>query len=193
MSELSESKHIEEEMAAWLAHPREFGVRPTTVRLLKTYHASLVGYGDCRIHLVAYRMPDGSTGRGFVNPPLTWSFLGPEVNAITDDDLLVAYCGWAWLFTALQNGSAETVAVDASAHDDFLQGKRADGYASVSVDACYRVGDVVLVEFTATKDGVSVKGAGNSDTEVIIPSSDARFALPPIFFLLGPEVIIDVR
>jgi hypothetical protein len=97
---------IEEKMAGWLAHPNEFGVRPESVRFKRTYKAQLVTYGKVQIHLVGYRMPDGTTGRGFVNDGLTWSFIGAEVNSLNDDDLFVAYCGWAWLFPALQGGTA---------------------------------------------------------------------------------------
>ena len=72
---------------------------------------SLVAYGNVQIHLVDYKMPDGTIGRGFVNDNLTWSFLGDPVNLINDDDLFVAYCGWAWLFPALQQGTVQTTFV----------------------------------------------------------------------------------
>lgn len=80
-------------MTEWLAHPSEFGVRPKTVRHKRTYQASLI-HGDAEIHLCEYVMPDGTCGRGFVNGSLTWSFLGEGVEAIDDDNLLPAYCGW---------------------------------------------------------------------------------------------------
>src|SRR5688572_27908094 len=101
-------RKIENEMAEWLAHPNEFGVRPKSVRHKRTYKAKLIGHGDVEIHLVEYVMPDGRNGRGFVNPPLTWSFLGDGANTIDDDNLVLAYCGWAWLFPAIQAGSALT-------------------------------------------------------------------------------------
>jgi hypothetical protein len=101
-------RRIEREMAEWLAHPNEYGVPPTQVRLKRTYRGNLVTHGDVELHLVEYEMPDGTKGRGFVNEGLTWSFLGDKVNAIKDDDLLVAYCGWAWLFPAMQAGNVAT-------------------------------------------------------------------------------------
>jgi hypothetical protein len=91
-----DSNHlIEEKMAEWLAHPSEFGVRPKNMRIKHTYKADLITYGKVEIHLVEYTMPDGTVGRGFDNGGLTWSFLGGGVNAIKDDELFVAYCGWA--------------------------------------------------------------------------------------------------
>jgi hypothetical protein len=89
-------KSIEGKMAEWLAHPNEFGVIPEVVRFKKIYKAKLITYGNVEIHLVDYEMPDGTTGRGFVNGRLTWSFLGDEVNMIKDDDFFVAYCGLAF-------------------------------------------------------------------------------------------------
>ena len=56
---------IEEEMAKWLAHPNEFGVQPETVRFKRTYKAKLISHGSVEIHLVDYKMPDGTIGRGF--------------------------------------------------------------------------------------------------------------------------------
>ena len=35
---------IEQQMAEWLAHPMEFGVRPEMVRLKRTYKAQLITY-----------------------------------------------------------------------------------------------------------------------------------------------------
>ena len=66
---------IEKEMADWLAHPAEFGVQPKSVRLKRTYRGEVINTGAVEIHLVEYEMPDGTQGRGFVNGPLTWSFL----------------------------------------------------------------------------------------------------------------------
>lgn len=102
MEAMDNSRAVEQKMAEWLAHPMEFGVRPESVRLKHTYKADLITYGKLDIHLVDYTMPDGTTGRGFVNEGLTWSFLGPEVDSIKDEELFVAYCGWAWLFPAVR-------------------------------------------------------------------------------------------
>lgn len=70
------TRRIENEMAEWLAHPNEFGVRPKRVQLKRTYRVNVITYGDVKLHLVEYEMPDGTAGRGFVNGSLTWSFLG---------------------------------------------------------------------------------------------------------------------
>jgi hypothetical protein len=79
----------EEAMAAWLAHPLEFGVRPRRVRWKRTHRGELLSLGEAEIHLLEYEMPDGTTGRGFVNGSLTWSFVGERINVIDDRDLLV--------------------------------------------------------------------------------------------------------
>jgi hypothetical protein len=154
------TRAIEKEMADWLAHPAEFGVPPKTVRLKRTYRGEVIITGAVEIHLVEYEMPDGTTGRGFVNGSLTWSFLGDEVNAIADDDLMTAYWGWAWLFPALQAGNAVT---------DFPS----------------------LTE--GTSRGKLFICAGNTESEVAFDAADPKSALPPIYFLLGREVIRSMR
>jgi hypothetical protein len=184
---------IEEKMAEWLAHPNEFGVRPSSVRFKRTYKAKLITYGDVKIHLVEYAMPDGTTGRGFVNAGLTWSFLGPAVNSIQDDDLFVAYCGWAWLFPPLQNGNVQTNFASSGEEARYLARKKEEGLTDIEVTERYKIGTSELTGFRAKRDGSPVQGAGDTNGEVVFASSDPRFTLPSIYFLLGQQVVQSVR
>jgi len=180
-------------MAEWLAHPNEFGVRPETVRLKRTYKANLITQGDRELHLVEYVMPDGTTGRGVVNGSLTWSFLGEEVNAISDDDLLVAYCGWAWLFPALQAGTVATEFLSLSEEAAFRAKKRNDGLEDLVLTDRYKIGTSELFEFKATKNGRQIRGAGDVASEVSYDQNDSRRNLPSIYFLLGRTSIKAIR
>jgi hypothetical protein len=184
---------IEDKMAEWLAHPSEFGVRPKTVRFKRTYKADLVTYGKVEIHLVEYTMPDGTVGRGFVNGGLTWSFLGQEINAIKDDDLFVAYCGWAWLFPPLQKGTVKTTFNSSGEEAKYLAQKQKEGLSEIQVIERFKIGTSELTGFKAKQGGMQVQGAGDTNGEVIFPSSDPRFTLPSIYFLLGQQVIQSVR
>jgi hypothetical protein len=184
---------IEKQMADWLAHPTEFGVSPRSVHLKHTYKADLITYGKVDIHLVEYTMPDGTIGRGFVNGSLTWSFLGPAVNSIKDDDLLVAYCGWAWLFPPLQKGNVKTEFVSSGEEKRYLAQKRSEGLTDIEVIERYKVGTSELTGFRARRNGAPVQGAGDTSAEVIYPASDARFNLPSIYFLLGEQAINSVH
>ena len=183
---------IEQQMADWLAHPMEFGVPPEMVRFKRTYTARLVTYGDVQIHLVDYKMPGGVTGRGFVNDNLTWSFLGEPVNLINDDDLFVAYCGWAWLFPALQQGTVQTIFASSGEESKFLAKKQQEGITDIEVLSRYKIGTSELTEFVARHNGSLVKGAGDSTAEVLFTATDARSNLPSIYFLLGEQVIESV-
>jgi hypothetical protein len=183
---------IEQQMADWLAHPMEFGVRPEMVRFKRTYTANLITYGDVQIHLVDYKMPDGIIGRGFVNDNLTWSFLGEPVNSINDDDLFVAYCGWAWLFPALQQGTVQTTFVSGGEESKFIAKKRQEGVTDIEVLSRYKIGTSELTEFVGKQNGAPVKGAGDLTAEVLFTATDARSNLPGIYFLLGEQVIQSV-
>ena len=182
-------KRIEEKMAEWLAHPMEFGVQPEIVRFKRTYQAKLITYGKVQIHLVDYEMPDGTIGRGFVNDGLTWSFIGEEVNSIKDDDLFIAYCGWAWLFPPLQKGTVQTNFVSNGEEAKFLAKKQGEGLTEIQVTNRYKIGTSELTEFLAEQEARPVRGAGDMTAEVLFTADDPRFNLPSIYFLLGEQVI----
>ena len=183
---------IEKEMADWLAHPAEFGVQPKSVRLKRTYRGEVIVTGAVEIHLVEYEMPDGTQGRGFVNGPLTWSFLS-DLSAMSDDDLMLAYWGWAWLFPALQAGNAVQDFQSLSEQQAFTEKKHADGFAELQLGSRYKIGTSELFEFRGTAGGTAFVGAGNTESEVVFEATDAKAALPPIYFLLGREVIKSMR
>jgi hypothetical protein len=181
-------KDQEQEMANWLAHPSEFGVPPKSVKHRRAYHLSLMHYGPTVIHLIDYQMPDGTRGRGFVNP-LTWSFLGDQVNQIPDDQIVAAYCGWAFLFPGLQAGSVRTDFVSEGEEQRYIADLTAHGLANVAVHERYRIGTSEIFGYTADYQGQSFRGAGNTESEVAFPSGDPRYHLPAVYFLLGQQVI----
>ena len=182
-------KAIEKHMAEWLEHPNEFGVKPKSVKFKKTYKGRLLGLGDTEIHLVDYTMPDGRTGRGFVNGSLTWSFLGDEVNSIDDNNLIKAYCGWAWLFPSLQQGNVAT-RFDGEAEQARLAASlESQGVQELQFRDKYKIGDSELFEFFGTLNGEKIRGAGDSGHQTMFRQSQTQFALPTIYFHLGDEVI----
>ena len=182
-------RKIEEEMAEWLAHPNEFGERPALVQLKRSYKVRVVTHGDEEVHLVEYKMPDGTEGRGFVNGSLTWSFLGREVNAIEDDDLLVAYYGWAWLFCAMQDDTVSTEFFSLSEERGFIEKKTREGFTAIKIGKRYKIGTSELFEYEAMRGGIAHRGAGNTESEVCFAMSSPKSVLPPIYFLVGGEVI----
>lgn len=182
-----DKKNAEKELAEWLSHPNEFGTAPKTVKHKRKYSVRLMGE-PTDIHLVDYAMPDGTRGRGFVNP-ITWSFLGDDVNTIPDDRLITAYAGWVFLFPALQNGSATSDFTSEGEEAAYLAEKASQGLSDVVITNRYKIGTSELFEFTATYDGAPVKGAGNTETEVGFGADDPAFHLPSIYFLLGNQVL----
>ena len=185
-------KKYEDQMAEWLAHPNEFGVRPKSVRCKRTYKASLI-HGDAEIHLCEYVMPDGKQGRGFVNGSLTWSFLGDGVNAIDDDNLILAYCGWSWLFPAMQSGGVITDFVSEGEEARYIAQKQQQGLTDVMITNRYKIGTSELFEFAGNYQGTPAKGAGDIGNEVGFMAGDPCFNLPSIYFLLGRQVIKSMR
>jgi hypothetical protein len=172
-------------MTEWLAHPNEFGQRPASVRYRKTYRAELITHGPVDIDLVDYVMPDGTRGRGFVNGPLTWSFLGEGVQAISDDDLLLAYCGWAWLFPALQAGSVDTSFGSTDEEARLTERKIASGITDFRITGRFRIGTSELFEYAGAFGGKQIRGAGNTEDDLSFAEGEVNYGLPTIYFLLG--------
>jgi len=186
---LGKKRPIEKQMAEWLAHPNEFGVKPESVKFKKTYKGTLLGMGKTEIHLVDYKMPGGVTGRGFVNGSLTWSFLGDQVKAIDDYNLIKAYCGWAWLFPSIQHGNVVTN-FDSEAEQARLSANlESQGIQELKFREKYKMGDSELFEFFGKQDGEEIRGAGDSEFQTIFRKSQTQFGLPAIYFHLGGEVI----
>jgi hypothetical protein len=194
MPDVSDNE-VEQAMAEWLASPLEFGVRPIRVRRKSSYTGELVTFGHVQIHLVEYQMPDGVTGRGFVNGPLTWSFIGSDIDAIDDQDLLVAYCGWAWLFSALNgpSGNVRTRFVSDGQEATFVGRKRREGWTEIEVTNRYKIAEHELFEFTGVFSGRRARGAGGLEHYVSFKQGEPCFNLPSIYFFLGPEIIVDMR
>lgn len=187
----SKKKH-EEELAEWLAHPNEFGVRPQSVRHRRTYKVGML-HGDAEIHLCEYVMPDGTRGRGFVNGSLTWSFLGENVNAIDDDQLILAYCGWSWLFPAIHSGGVLTSFVSDGQESQFIAQKQAEGLTDLVITSRYKIGTSEVFEFTGSFQGKRARGAGDTSLDTGFVEGDTRFVLPAIYFFIAQQVIKSIR
>lgn len=186
-------KSIENEMSEWLAHPHEFGIQPKSVRFKRTYKVNLVSYGTMKIHLVNYEMPNGILGRGFVNGNLTWSFLGSDINLLNDDDLLTAYCGWAWLFPALQSDAVITDFESEGELERFMEKKKKEGFQAIKIGDRFKIGTSELFEYKSTKQGIEFNGAGDSNIDISFQTGDPKSNLPAIYFLLGEQVIKSVK
>ena len=75
----------------------------------------------------------------------------------------------------------------------FVAKKRKEGLENVQITHRYKIIDSELFEFSATRKGKPVQGAGDSESDLTFESGDARMALPSIYFLLGNQVIEAMR
>lgn len=181
-------RKAEKTVSEWLAHPNEFGVAPKMVKYRRNFRVTLEQYGTFRIHLVDYEMPDGTVGRAFYNP-VTWTFLGDAINDIDDASLIVAYAGWLFLVPALQNGSVTDRFISETEEVAFTHEKTQLGLTDFTVTERYRIATSELFEYEATHQGEKVRGAGNTETEVMFNENDPRYHLPAIYFVLGNNLL----
>lgn len=182
-------KKEEGEMADWLEKSTEFGTRPKSVKFKRTYHTKMAGVdGLMEIHLMDYAMPDGKTGRGFLNGAQTWSF-HEDVSGIPDHDLVLAYCGWAWLTPRLASGVALTeFESDGEDEKAYLAQKTEEGFENLKVVTRYLLGQSEVFVLEGTHDGEPARAAGNTEMDTSIVESDPCFKLPTVYFLLGAQV-----
>ena len=180
-----EKASIETTMAEWLAHPMEFAVRPKRTSYLTTVETTIAGDPQpLDVHVVEYEMPDGTRGKGFVNP-VTWSFLGPlPYEKLTDVQLVTAYTGWLWLFSALNGGQAETE-FEPQTRDALLAELASEGIDSVSVTEKYKVGTSEFFAFAGVRSGTTVKGAGSARSKLVLEESAPQASLPVVYTYLG--------
>jgi hypothetical protein len=180
-----EARSAENTLAEWLSSPLEFGVAPRRVKYLTTIPTPIAGQPrSVRVHVLEYEMPDGTYGKGFVNPN-TWSFAGAlPYDKLTNDQLVAAYSGWAWLFGALHNGSAKSEFKPVTL-GDALKLLEANGVANISVTNQYRVGDSEFFEFLGMRADHAVKGVATNEARLIYDASDPIASLPIVYTFLA--------
>lgn len=181
----SEAKEAEAKMAEWLAHPMEFGVKPKSIKYLRSVRTKLAGHSTpIGVHLVEYEMPDGTYGRGFVNP-VTWSFLGAvPYDKLTDIELVTAYCGWLWITPAISDGRASTT-FEPTTLTALKTALARDKITDIVVVDKYKVGTSEFFEFRGRRGSFKVKGAGSADSKIVLKEESPQAFLPVVFTYLG--------
>lgn len=176
---------IEATMAEWLAHPMEFSVRPARVNYVTSINTTVAGKPEpVDVHIVEYEMPDGTRGKGFVNP-VTWSFLGPlPYEELTDVQLVTAYSGWLWLFSALNHGGAEKN-FEPQTRDALIAELASEGISDISVTEQYKVGTSEFFEFRGVRGSAKIKGAGSAGSKLVFEETAPQASLPIVYTYLG--------
>jgi len=179
------NEEAEATLSDWLAHPMEFGVKPKSVRFIETIPATIAGEAaPIPVHVVEYEMPDGSRGKGFVNP-ITWSFAGDlPYDKLTNQDLVLAYSGFAFLFSALHNGTVEKDFEPVSV-GEFRASLAERGLGSIEISEQYRVGDSEFFSLSGQDASGGVVGAGSVESSLVLKKSDPKASLPAIYTFLG--------
>ena len=178
------NEHIQE-FSDWLAHPLEHGEHPSKIWHIATYERVILPAEEpYQIHLLGYEMPNGYSGRGFTGY-ITWAFISENLNAIPDEDIVIAYTGWAFLFPGLQQGK---FAADFSPSDQERQFlAQIEQFEDLEITRKYRIGDVELFEYCATEIGQKIRGCGHVGKNLYYTDDEPHYALPTVYFLLGYE------
>ena len=173
------------ELEEWLAHPNEFGVAPKKTWLIGTFNKII--YPNPKpidIKLVGYEMPDGTKGRAFLGY-ITWSFMGDDVNAISDESIVLAYTGWAFLFPGLQDGSFATDFDESEQEKKFRTDmSKLKGF---EITSKVRIGELELFEYVGLASSGRIRGCGSIESNLYYTEDMPEFNLPTIYHLLGHE------
>ena len=181
----TEVARIESTMAEWLSHPLEFGLEPKRVKYLNSVQTKIAGMPEpISVHVVEYEMPDGTYGKGFVNP-VTWSFAGSlRYDGLSEVQLVTAYSGWLWIFSALSDDRAKSEFKPKSINA-LLAELAQEGITNISVTAKYKVRTSEFFEFVGQRLGKKVRGAGSAGSKIIFDDSAPQASLPVVYTYLG--------
>jgi hypothetical protein len=165
----------------WLSHPTEYGRPPDHCTLISRTAMVIPGAGKTLLSLCRYRYNDtGETGRVVASrlKQVTWAFVGPGVDAISDSYYLVAYCGWCSLVSGIEGKSVVAEEVDEEV--------TVPGHRSARAHERYRIGNSVVHEFKGVDDqGREVVGSTDGSFTVSFAKTDPNSLLPSTYFLLG--------
>jgi hypothetical protein len=177
----------EAQLSEWLAFPGEFGKKPASTREVAAITVKIGGLdAPALVHVVEFRMPDGAYGKGFVSSDsYTWSF-GSRLpyDRLTDEQLVIAYAGWSWLFPAVHSKAAATEFQPATLKR-FLANLAEKGLTDIAVGNKYKIQDAEIFEFRATRSGIPVVGAGSEESELIVGEATPQASLSMVYWYLG--------
>jgi hypothetical protein len=172
-------------MFEWLRRHRE-GPPPKRVSIKKVYKKIISCFNQGRplvIHLCDYHPPNGKRTRAAVGPVI-WDFEGLNTENISDDELVIAFCGWAMLTVKMQAGTIEKIA-QAQAEKPLAERLQGMGYRDIVFGDRYRMDKTEILEFTGKDPTGKLKGATCGNCQVIYREINPEYRIPATFFLLG--------
>jgi hypothetical protein len=130
----------------------------------------------------------GLEGVGFLNP-ISWSFIGEKVKAIAIENLILAYAGWAFLFTGVNNGKITTRHEGFNEKSNlFISTLRSScAHESIKPTVEYSMDEGSYLEYKGLWRGQPIRGVwSNGYMEKMFFTNDMpEYSLDPIYFMLG--------
>ncbi|GHO77375.1 hypothetical protein KSD_51460 [Ktedonobacter sp. SOSP1-85] len=194
MSEHKDQQWAVDEMADWLAHPMEFGERPTEAHVIYENEVQWPSVGFTKIFLVQYEMSNGVKGIGFTGP-ITWSFIAIDWEnwtSFTHEELIYCYAGWYIQFTLSHQENYVSESTP-EAKQEFFERLRRDGYQDLLLKDQFTLdndeGGTSFYTVEANKDGKSFYAIGTVGEYKIYEKELVPMKhLPPFFYYLGQEL-----
>ena len=177
-------KQSEQEMAKWLAHPMEFGEPPVEINEI---HQELTPWPlfDEQVNLSfhRYKMKDGFSSIGMTGP-ITWSFLGDNLNGFSMDELKRLYAGWHISFMAVnsRNYSREENHKRQMATEEQLK-KKIDGFEKIVEYLSF--GELVFYAYKYKREGKDIIVATDRENKLEYEAESKYLRLPPLYYFLG--------
>lgn len=166
------------EAKEWLSHPMEFGRPPDACEVLGSQTLVLPGNGPTRLTLVRYTYREPKTVGRAVTGAMVWSFIGNELEGISDAAYLLAYCGWFFVFNGTQGGNLIA--------EEINEAITVEGCQQVRAVRRYVIGSSTVHIFTGRDaEGNEVVGATDGDYRMALPKSDPIARLPFEYLYFG--------
>jgi hypothetical protein len=175
----------EREMAAWLAHPMEYGVQPVEVTVV---HREVTRWPlrDEPVELVLhrYRMPSGASGIGMTGP-ITWSFIDADLHALDVNTLKQLYAGWYVAFTAV-NAPTYDAEANRRERDAMAAQLKAATPGFVRMRDYLHIGELIFYAYEVKKpDGATAVVARGAEHRCAYPADAAYLRVPPLYVYIG--------
>jgi hypothetical protein len=174
----------EQEMATWLAHPMEFGTPPMEIKEIYREKTSWPLFDD-EIELVfhQYKMKNGFTSIGMTGP-ITWSFLGDNLNGFSMEELKRLYAGWYIAFSAINSenysekqNQKQWVEVEAKLKREHTNFINVLDYLSV--------GELIFYAYKVMQNDAPIVIVTDIENQMEYEANSKYLRLPPLYYFLG--------
>lgn len=177
-------KSITDEVKTWLEAQCTLKVKK--IKHLRTFKRIMMNKA-ARIELLRFVLEDGRSGRVFYSP-IMHLFWDSQTKGVEDEDMLLAYGGWLFLTSGLQDGFITQNFTSPKQRKEYLELKKLLGLENIKVLEQYKIGHSEIFVIEGELEGYRTRCAGNCEIDICFDTMTDAFHVPTVYFLLGEQL-----